>query len=123
MGLLNGVKKLPAILKKQADQNSPYNKLLLPKAGGIGITLSTMPYISYLLDFTITYNSDSRDFWDFLCGRMSEASIKVRVQDIPKEFYERDFSLEKEYREDLKEWLFEIWGKKESFMRKEDFVN
>ena len=36
---------------------------------------------------------------------------------------ERDFSLEKEYREDLKKWLFEIWGKKESFMRKEDFVN
>ena len=109
--------------KKHKKLNSNFRGLLNPKVGGIAMSIATMPYIKTLVDFTIKYSSNNRSFWDFLCGRMSEASIKVRVQDIPKEFYERDFSLEKEYREDLKEWLFEIWGKKEAFMRKEDFIN
>ena len=102
--------------KKHADQNSPYNKLLLPKAGGIGITLSTMPYISYLLDFTITYNSDSRDFWDFLCGRMSEVKIKVRKIDIPDSLLKKDYSSQPEFRQELKNWLNDIWEEKNKFL-------
>lgn len=102
--------------KKHADQNSPYNKLLLPKAGGIGITLSTMPYISYLLDFTITYNSDSRDFWDFLCGRMSEVKIKVRKIDIPDSLLKKDYSSQPEFRQELKNWLNNIWEEKNKFL-------
>ena len=102
--------------KKQKDQNSPFNRLLVPKAGGIGITLYTMPYISYLLDFTIRYKSDSRGFWDFLCGKMSEADIKVRKIDIPDSLLGKDYSNQSEFRQELKDWLNNIWDKKNKFL-------
>ena len=102
--------------KKQKDQNSPYNKLLVPKAGGIGITLYTMPYISCLLDFTIRYKSDSRGFWDFLCGKMSEVNIKVRKIDIPNSFLGKDYSNQPEFRQELKDWLQNIWDEKNKFL-------
>ena len=102
--------------KKQKDQNSPYNRQLIPKAGGIGITLYTMPYISYLLDFTIRYKSDSRGFWDFLCGKMSEVDIKVRKIDIPDSFLGKDYSSQPEFRQELKDWLNNIWDEKNKFL-------
>ena len=101
---------------KQKDQNSPYNRLLVPKAGGIGITLYTMPYIPYLLDFTIRYKSDSRGFWDFLCGKMSEVDIKVRKIDIPDSFLGKDYSNQPEFRQELKDWLNNVWDEKNKFL-------
>ena len=102
--------------EKQKDQNSPYNRLLVPKAGGIGITLYTMPYISYLLDFTIRYKSDSRGFWDFLCGKMSKVDIKVRKIDIPDFFLGKDYVNQPEFRKELKDWLNNIWDEKNKFL-------
>lgn len=102
--------------EKHKNQNSSFKSLLLPKAGGIGITLSTMPYISFLLDFTISYESESRSFWSFLCGKMSSVKIKVRIIDIPHSLLNRDYSTDKPYRNELKEWLYEIWKEKNKFL-------
>ena len=38
---------------KQKEENSNFYKLLAPKAGGIAITIATMPYIRTIIDFTI----------------------------------------------------------------------
>ena len=38
--------------EKKELQNSPFKHLLLPKPGGVGLTLSTMPYINKLIDFS-----------------------------------------------------------------------
>ncbi len=102
--------------KKQKDQNSPYKSLLIPKAGGIGITLSTMPYISHLLDFTILYKSNSRGFWNFLCGKMSEVDIKVQKIDIPDSLLGKDYSSQPQFRKEIKEWLNEIWKEKDKYL-------
>jgi len=79
--------------KKQKDQNSPFDRLLVPKAG-----------------------SDSRGFWDFLCGKMSEADIKVRKIDIPDSLLGKDYSNQPEFRQELKDWLNNIWDKKNKFL-------
>ena len=51
--------------EKRLNQDSKFKNLLNPKSGGIGLTLTTMPYIQLMLDFTIYYHSSKRSFWDF----------------------------------------------------------
>ena len=102
--------------QKHEDQNSPYKNLLKPKAGGIGVALSTMPYISTLIDIGISYDSDSKSFWSFLCGEMSDIKIKVRSIEIPEDLLNKDYSKDKQYRDDLKDWLNKIWEEKDRFL-------
>ncbi len=102
--------------QKHEDQNSPYKSLLKPKAGGIGVALSTMPFISTLLDISISYDSDSKSFWSFLCGGMSDIKIKVRSIDIPEDLLNKDYSKDQQFRNDLKDWLNLIWEEKDSFL-------
>jgi len=102
--------------QKHEDQNSPYKNLLKPKAGGIGVALSTMPFISTLLDISISYNSDSKSFWGFLCGEMSDIKIKVRSIEIPEDLLKKDYSKDGQFRNDLKDWLSLIWEEKDRFI-------
>ena len=102
--------------QKHKDQNSPFENLLKPKAGGIGVALSTMPFITTLLDLSISYNSDSKSFWSFLCGGMSDIKIKVRSIEIPEDLLNKDYSKDSQFRNDLKEWLNQIWEEKDIFL-------
>ena len=103
--------------EKHKEQNSPFKCLLRPKAGGIGVALSTMPFITTLLDFSISYATETTTLWDFLCGNMSKIRIKVREIDIPEHLLNKDYSTQPEYREDLKKWLYEIWETKDNFLK------
>ena len=102
--------------QKHKDQNSPFENLLRPKAGGIGVALSTMPFITTLLDLSISYNSDSKSFWNFLCGEMSDIKINVRSIEIPKDLLNKDYSKDSQYRNNLKDWLNQIWEEKDRFL-------
>ena len=57
-----------------------------PKIGGMGYTLEVMPYIDHLTDVTIVYKSEKREFWNFLCGDMREASVTINTYKIPSVF-------------------------------------
>tara|TARA_Y100001936_G_C16090397_1_gene685628 strand:+ start:2802 stop:3662 length:861 start_codon:yes stop_codon:yes gene_type:complete len=100
--------------EKKSYQNSKYKNLLEPKTGGLGLTLSTMPYIEQLIDFTIVYDCKRKSFWDFLCGNMSKARVYVDTINIPKHLKGRDYLEDKEYREEFKVWINAIWKKKDS---------
>jgi len=102
--------------QKHKDQNSSFKNLLKPKAGGIGVALSTMPFITTLLDLSISYNSDSKSFWSFLCGGMSDIKIKVRTIEIPEDLLNKDYSKDSQFRNDLKDWLNQIWEEKDRFL-------
>ena len=103
--------------KEKGDlQSSPFNNLLLPKPGGIGLTLSTMPYINKMIDFSIKYERDKKTFWAFLCGEMNEATVKVNLIDIPQRLLRGEYSEDEIYREDLKNWLYDIWQEKDKFL-------
>ena len=101
---------------KRVSQDSPYEKLLRPKSGGIGLTLSTMPYITKVLDFTIKYNSHHRTFWDFLCGRMSNVEIQVKIIDVPENLLQKNYIEDKKFRAELKKWLYSVWEEKNKFL-------
>ena len=101
---------------KRVSQDSPYDQLLRPKSGGIGLTLSTMPYIKKVLDFTIKYDSNERTFWDFLCGRMSNVKIQVKIINVPENLVQKNYAEDEKFREELKEWLYSIWEEKNRFL-------
>jgi len=109
--------------KKRLEQHSSFNRLLNPKSGGIGLTLTTMPYIKLILDFTICYEDARRSFWDFLCGRMSKAAIKVRVIEIPEHFLGKDYEEDAEFRKNLKSWIEDIWKEKDIFLKQYENIN
>ena len=103
--------------QKKEFQSSPFDKLLLPKPGGVGLTLSTMPYINKLIDFSIKYESDERTFWAFLCGKLNKATIKVDLISIPVNFVGKDYSQDQTFREEIKTWLYGIWQEKDKFLK------
>ena len=102
--------------EKKDNQLSQFEYLLNPKIGGIGLTLTTMPYIKLLLDFTIHYEDERRSFWDFLCGRMSKADVRVRQINIPDNLLGKNYEDDPIFRENLKEWVYDIWSDKENYL-------
>ena len=102
--------------EKKVNQLSQFEYLLNPKIGGIGLTLTTMPYIKILLDFTIHYEDERRSFWDFLCGRMSKADVRVRQINIPDNLLGKNYEDDPIFRENLKEWVYDIWSDKEKYL-------
>ena len=102
--------------EKKIAQSSKFNNLLNPKSGGIGLTLTTMPYIKVLLDFTIHYESSRRSFWDFLCGRMSKASVRVKEVQIPEYLLGKNYEEDIEFREELKSWMENLWSDKDQYL-------
>ena len=75
-----------------------------------------VPYISTLIDIGISYDSDSKSFWSFLCGEMSDIKIKVRSIEIPEDLLNKDYAKDRQFRDDLKNWLNQIWGEKDRFL-------
>jgi hypothetical protein len=107
--------------QKHKDQNSPFNNLLKPKEGGLAAAISTMPRLDKIIDFTIIYESKKRSFWDFLRGNMNNARIFVRSLDIPDKFKDDQLHENDELRKEFKDWLNEIWHKKDKLINENRF--
>ena len=105
--------------EKYANSKSKFKNLMPPKIGGMGYTLEVMPYIDHLTDVTLVYKSNKRDFWNFLCGDMNEASVTINTYKIPEELRGVDYSNNDELRLKLKTFLEEIWAKKDEIIEKE----
>lgn len=103
---------------KKIKQKSPYQKLLLPKTGGIALALSTMPYIKSFINFTIKYDSEHRTFWKFLCGKMNDVTVEVEIIEIPESFFGNDYLNDESFRQEIKGWLNQIWLKKDKLLIK-----
>jgi len=104
--------------EKKLKQKSPYQKLLLPKTGGIALALSTMPYIKSFINFTIKYDSEHRTFWKFLCGKMNDVTVEVEIIEIPESFFGNDYLNDESFRQEIKGWLNQIWLKKDKLLIK-----
>lgn len=99
---------------KHAQQASPYQNLLIPKAGGMAFTLSAMNgQLQELLDVTIYYPDGIPSYWDYACGRVKRIQIQSRIRSIPKELL-GDYVGDEQFRLKFQEWLNELWREKEA---------
>lgn len=105
--------------QKYNASSSKFKNLMPPKIGGMGYTLEVMPYIDHLTDVTLVYKSNKREFWNFLCGDMREASVTIRTYKIPEELRGVDYTNNQEMRDKLKDFLEGIWKEKDQIIERE----
>lgn len=101
---------------KHHKQNSPYQHLLRPKAGGMAFALSAMgEQIHKLVDVTIYYPEGVPSYWDYLTGKVTQVNVHIRVSEIGKEM-RGDYVNDREFKIAFQEQLNQIWLTKDNVL-------
>ncbi len=104
---------------KRDRQESPYQHLLRPKAGGVALVLSSMgDYLANVVDVTIGYpeNGNPLPFSALLKGEISRIVVRVRVLPVPQNVVGRDYQQDEEYKAAIQQWVNDLWNDKEAIM-------
>lgn len=99
---------------KKEKQNSPYQRLLKPKSGGIGYVLTLMgTEINKVINVTIDYPDNEKFiFWDFMCGRVLKIALTAEVIQIPQEL-KGNYIENPENRKNVQQWVNKLWTEKD----------
>jgi len=113
VSVMNFIEGTRFTIEKRQKQNSPFNHLLKPKAGGIALVLGTMgKQLHSILDVTIAYPQGVQGIWAFLCSK--SMTVKVRVRQLPvTEELLGDFLTDREFRRHFNKWLNTLWTEKD----------
>jgi 1-acyl-sn-glycerol-3-phosphate acyltransferase len=107
MNFIEGTRFTP---EKKNLQDSPYQFLLKPKAGGISFVINAMgDRIQHLLDVTIIYAEKRHSLWDFLCHRLTAITINVREIPIPTQFMNAALMDDEQTQQEFRGWLNQQW--------------
>ena len=102
--------------EKHRRQQSPYDHLLRPKAGGIAFVLGSMgEQIHRVLDVTIVYPDGLSSFWALLCGKIQKIKVRVRTLPVSPELL-GDYANDSQFRVRLQQWLNDIWEEKNRYI-------
>ena len=101
--------------QKRQSQDSPYRNLLKPKAGGIAFVLGAMgEQLNCLVDITIAYpDKHQPTTWEFLSGQVDHATIHVLKREIPREFVNRNYGEDDDFRTAFQQWISDLWREKD----------
>jgi 1-acyl-sn-glycerol-3-phosphate acyltransferase len=112
MNFLEGTRFTPA---KHAKQQSPYQHLLKPKAGGMALALNAMgEKFRAILDVTIVYPDGAPTFTDFLMGKMRRVVVRMRSLPIPAHLMQGDYAQDPAFREAFAQWVQQLWREKDA---------
>ncbi len=116
ISVMNFVEGTRFTREKHTRQQSPFNSLLRPKAGGVAYVLSAMgEQLEQILNVTIVYPKGPKNFWAFVCGKVGEIKVRVDALPITKEML-GDYFQDHEYRERFHEWVNHVWTEKDRIM-------
>ena len=111
INFVEGTRFTPA---KHLEQKSPYQHLLKPKIGGLGIALATMgEQFTALLDVTIVYPQGIPRFTDLITGRLQHVVVRVQQRPIPADLLNGDPIMDRAYRRRLGDWVDQQWRDKD----------
>ncbi|MGB3611965.1 MAG: acyltransferase [Cellvibrio sp.] len=100
--------------EKHAQQESPYQHLLVPRAGGLAFTLAAMGgQLHSLLDVTIYYPQGRPTYWEYASGKVKRVDIHVRQLPIPDTLL-GDYANDEEFRRFFQGWVNELWQEKDA---------
>ncbi|WP_430461917.1 acyltransferase [Thalassolituus sp. LLYu03] len=100
--------------RKHDEQNSPFQHLLKPKAGGMAFAMSAMgDQFRSILDVTIHYPDGVPTFWEFLQGSMKRCVVLVEEKPIPTELLNGDYETDEQYRLNFQQWVQVLWEEKD----------
>lgn len=114
MSFVEGTRFTP---QKKVEQNSPYQHLLKPRAGGISFVVGAMNNrIQQLIDVTITYSKQNCSLWDYLCHRVDEIKINIRKLPIPEQFLTATLLEDDSNQSEFRNWLNQKWLEKDQLI-------
>jgi len=104
---------------KREHQQSPYQHLLRPKAGGIAQVLNLMgDQLSGILDVTISYANPSPTFWGFLCGTEQAVTLTARRLAVPEWMLDTQYHAQPQDKERFHQWINALWQEKDALLDK-----
>lgn len=111
---LEGTRFTPA---KHAQQQSTFEHLLMPKAGGVAFAVSSMgERMNKMLDATIYYPQGQQSIWGLCRGDITKIVVDIRERIIPKEFFEGDYQNDAAFRERFQLWINDLWLEKDALL-------
>jgi 1-acyl-sn-glycerol-3-phosphate acyltransferase len=105
--------------EKRDKTGSPYQNLLKPKVGGIGVVFYALgDRLQSMIDVTVIYPEKSEggrapSFWDLLTGKVSQVVVRARELEIPQHLVGRNFRKDRNIRRELEEWINRVWQEKD----------
>jgi 1-acyl-sn-glycerol-3-phosphate acyltransferase len=109
MNFVEGTRFTP---EKHRQQQSPYQNLLKPKAGGMAFVLGAMgDQLHKILDITIHYPKGIPSFWDYISGKVRDITVQIRIIPITPELL-GDYN-DSQYRERFQLWINQLWQHKD----------
>lgn len=111
LNYLEGTRFTP---EKHAEQHSPYQHLLKPKAGGLALALNILgDKIDALVDMTIVYPDGAPGYSDFWLGDVNRIAVNLRRIEIPDWVLGGNYEDDAEYRERFQHWVDQLWLEKD----------
>ncbi|CAM4371433.1 MAG: putative acyltransferase YihG [Legionellaceae bacterium] len=115
--LINFAEGTRFTLAKKKLQQSPYEYLLLPRAGGISFTLSALAdYLQTILNVTIIYDQHSPTLWDIFTGKIKTITVDIKEIPVTKALI-GDYQNDVEYRKQFQDWLNQLWKEKDKLIK------
>lgn len=100
--------------EKHQQQESPFEHLLRPKAGGIAFVLDAMgEQLQGLVNVTLYYPAGRPKLWDLLSGNIKRIVMRVEVLPIPEQFIGQSYDQNPAYRAEFQGWVNQLWQAKD----------
>ncbi|MCP5091890.1 MAG: acyltransferase [Gammaproteobacteria bacterium] len=105
-------------VEKRDRKNSPYQHLLVPRAGGFAIAMSSMGRLfGTILDVTLVYPNGAAKFWDMCCGSHVQVIVNVKERPVEEWLLSRNYEEDRDFRRRVHRWLGEIWQEKDELIQ------
>ncbi len=100
--------------EKHDQQNSPFQHLLKPKAGGIAFVLDAMgEQLHGLVNVTLYYPQGKPGLWDLLSGQIKRIVMRIEVRPIPQQFIGQSYDQDMQYSAEFQDWVNQLWQEKD----------
>ncbi|WP_180157230.1 acyltransferase [Acinetobacter sp. YH12045] len=114
LNYLEGTRFTP---EKHAQQQSPYQNLLKPKAGGLALALNILgDQVDALVDMTIVYPNGAPGYGEFWLGEVPRIAVDLRKIEIPTWVHGGNYEDDAEFREKFQHWVDELWTEKDQLI-------
>lgn len=114
LNYLEGTRFTP---EKHQQQNSPYQNLLKPKAGGLALALNILGnQIDALVDMTIVYPDGAPGYSEFWFGEVGRIAVNLRKIEIPDWVLGGNYEDDEQYRVRFQAWVDQLWTEKDQLI-------
>jgi hypothetical protein len=103
---------------KKKRQQSPFNHLLKPHAGGAAVVMHELAdTLLGVVNVVVCYPGKTPSFWEFACGRFEKIVVRYEVLPITPDLIGNYYS-DRNFRAHIQQWLNAIWKKNDAVIQK-----